>query len=218
MRSQIPLFALTLLLGLGSCGSVEVPRTRSYTLQPAAPTVQGATSRATLRVGQFRLDPHLLGEQLQVRVDAHSLESFEYHVWAAPLDSLIGEAIYGALLRSDIFADVITLGERREAGLVLGGQVLAFELVEDADGAAAWAWIAFELRREADAALVAREVLQRRIDCDTHDLETAVAALDQGLASTLQDFLRNAEERGVLRIRSTTRELPAIRAISSPPK
>ncbi|PIE23126.1 MAG: hypothetical protein CSA62_08800 [Planctomycetota bacterium] len=211
------LLSLSVLL-LHACGSVSIPATKLYSLLP---TVPGASSRMlpqVLRIGRFAVSPHLESDRLLVRVGRNSLESFEYHLWAAPLGEVLAGAVHAALLRSGIFADVVANDAALEADWVMDGQVLAFELIEDEQGCGVWFQMVLSLRDAKTGQLLERNMAEKRVECSTQEPALAVAALEAALGSSLQEFVGFVEDKYGRRIWPPRNGNTEPRAVTAPSK
>ena len=128
MRRSIAPVALALLAGCS-----QLPPTHYYVLEidrpPAAAAASGAVS---IGVRPFAVDAPYDQERIVYRIGERSPEVgfYSYHLWAAPLSSMLPAAVAGALSGTAGVLEIEPVASARKYDAYLLGRVLAVEEID----------------------------------------------------------------------------------------
>jgi ABC-type uncharacterized transport system auxiliary subunit len=124
------------LLGgiLLSCGSVVIQEPHFYPLPAPALTSPVSPTGRVLRIEDFSLAPHLVGDEIRARTKEGRIESYPYQRWAAPLGALVSDALLRSFQESGMFDAVVDATDPTPSDWVLTGRVFHFEEEESKKG------------------------------------------------------------------------------------
>lgn len=117
-----------------SCGSVEVREPNFYPLPAPALSSPVSPTGKVLRVEDFSLAPHLVGEEIRAMTRKGRMESYPYQRWAAPLGALVSDALLRSFQESGMFDAVVDATDPTPSDWVLTGRVFHFEEGASATG------------------------------------------------------------------------------------
>lgn len=195
-------WAVTVLLS----GCSQLPQTHYYVLEidradagAGATAGDGATSDAdrsgalTIGVRPFVVDPPYDQERIVYRVGDRSPEVgfYSYHLWAAPLSSMLPAAVAAGLAGAAGVEEIEPVASGRSYGAFLLGRVLAVEEVDVDHRQLVRAAIELRLVGSGGEELW-RDRVEARGETSAGEVPAIVEALGQALADAL------AETRGRL--------------------
>jgi uncharacterized lipoprotein YmbA len=196
----------TPLAALLVAGCSQLPATHYYVIEldpPAAAAAAGASAASAAETGArnvgvrlFAVDAPYDQDRIVYRVGESSPEVgfYAYHLWAAPLQSMLPAAVASALGSEGVAAlEPVVAGRRYDA--FLQGRVLAIEEIDLSDRQVVRA--AIELRLHApDGAELWSRVIEARGETRTEEVAEIVEALSAALGEALDPV--RAELGGVL--------------------
>ena len=185
---------LVALQVLAACAAVEVRESRFYTLAAVELDEASKPLHWVLRIADLEIAPHLVGERLVVREGLSGLGRRRDERWAAPLGSLVTNALGAGLLAASRFRAIVDDRDPSQAELVLEGRVLSFEELRAGEQSKARVVLALALRGADDG----KVLLQRRVEASVplhgNDGRSLVAGLHTALGLAFRNFLETAEE------------------------
>ncbi len=130
------LYGLGSLFGvfIFSCGSVDVVEPNFYPLPSPTLTSLSSPTGRVLRIEDFSLAPHLVGDEIRAKTKDGRIESYPYQRWAAPLGALVSDALLRSFQESGMFDAVVDATDPTPSDWVLTGRVFHFEEGETAKG------------------------------------------------------------------------------------
>jgi uncharacterized lipoprotein YmbA len=191
---MVPLTVLSLLL---AAGCSQLPPTHYYVLELAPAAVPSAapgsgnagdagSSGLTIGVRPFAVDAPYDQDRIVYRVGERSPEVgfYAYHLWAAPLSSMLPAAVATGLGGADGVGtlEAMVAGHRYDA--ILHGRVLAVEEIDLSDRQVVRAAIELRLRDAGGAELWTRSI-DARGETRTEEVADIVEAIAAALAEAL---------------------------------
>jgi len=194
----LALLVLAIALVLASCSSL--PPTHYYVVEidPQASSKVGAAgddpARAwTIGVRPFAVDSPYDQDRIVYRVGEGSAEVgfYAYHLWAAPLSSMLAAAVATGLEGADGVGMVEPITAGRTYRAILDGRVLAIEEIDLADRQVVRAEIELRLKG-LDGAELWSDVVAARGETRTEEVgdivEAVTVALGEALAAARQSL------------------------------
>ncbi len=125
------LFGPLLGVTLASCGSVEIREPNFYPLSAPSLASPFSPTGRILRIEDFSLAPHLVGDEIRVKTKEGRIERYPYERWAAPLGGLVSDALLRSFQESGMFDAVVDAIDPTPSDWVLTGRVFHFEEGEE---------------------------------------------------------------------------------------
>ena len=177
--NAIHLYGFGSLLGvlLVSCGSVEVPEPNFYPLPSPTLTSPASPTGRVLRIEDFSLAPHLVGDEIRAKTKEGRIESYPYQRWAAPLGALVSDALLRSFQESGMFDAVVDATDPTPSDWVLTGRVFHFEEEESAKGIEVQVDLLVTLRESGTDILLWQGRLRKDLSVDQKGPGEVVARL-----------------------------------------
>lgn len=197
MRLGVLLFAA---LGvLGACGAVVLPREHYYRIVPPQGLVESGVAGGVLRLEGLELNTSLTSDRILVASSPVELHAYEFHRWVSPLDRMVEDTLFTALVRSRAFKEVKGPAACPGEDLLLSGRILDFHQVHQGGRSFAKVNLALRLYDRKQEKTLIQDEFRALVPLLGNDPAAVAQGLSKGLAKVTRDLLARCVAVGALR-------------------